>query len=47
MGVVFTVFPLPATVLSARRQRGQIGFPAMSTVQFLPPPGHAFSITAS
>jgi hypothetical protein len=35
--------PLPATVLSERRQRGQIGLPAMSTVQLLPPPGQGLS----
>jgi hypothetical protein len=34
---------LPATVLSERRQRGQMGFPAMSTVQLLPPPGQGLS----
>jgi hypothetical protein len=46
-GVSFTDRPLPATVLSARLQRGHIGFPAMSTVQFLPPPGQGRSTALS
>ena len=44
LGVFCTVLPLPATVDSARLQRGQIGLPAMSTVHALPLPGQVLSL---